>query len=76
MVNLIKVFLFFISVEKGLIFMNKTITCCFCEKTVELTDDCQVLFGKDVCPECTRNLTRLVNKMIVEKDIKKDGQDA
>ena len=56
--------------------MNKTITCCMCDKTVELTDDCQVLFGKDVCPECTRNLTRLVNKMMVEKDIKKEGQDA
>ena len=55
--------------------MNKTITCCFCEKTVELIDDCQVLFGKDVCPECARNLTRLANKMMVEKDIKKEGQD-
>ena len=56
--------------------MNKTITCYMCDKTVELTDDCQVLFGKDVCPECTRNLTRLVNKMMVEKDIKKEDQDA
>ena len=56
--------------------MSKMITCCMCDKTVELTDDCQVLFGKDVCPECTRNLTRLVNKMMVEKDIKKEDQDA
>ena len=56
--------------------MAKMITCCMCDKTVELTDNCQVLFGKDVCPECARNLTRLVNKMIVEKDIKKEGLDA
>ena len=56
--------------------MPKMITCCMCEKTVELTDDCQVLFGKDVCPECARNLTRLVNKMIAEESDKKEGQDA
>ena len=56
--------------------MTKMITCCMCEKTVELTDDCRVLFSKDVCPECARNLTRLVNKLMVEESDKKEGQDA
>lgn len=55
--------------------MNKTITCCFCEKTVELTDDCQKLFDKDVCPECARNLTRLVNKMRMQQPFPWDGRD-
>ena len=44
------------------------ITCCMCDKKVPLTEKCRKLWGYDVCPECAENITRLVNKKMVEGD--------
>ena len=44
------------------------ITCCICDKKVPLTKECRKLWGYDVCPECAENITRLVNKKMVEGD--------
>lgn len=44
------------------------ITCCMCDKKVPLTKKCRKLWGYDVCPECAENITRLVNKKMVESN--------
>lgn len=44
------------------------ITCCMCDKKVPLTKKCRKLWRYDVCSECAENITRLVNKKMVEGD--------
>lgn len=46
--------------------LKKKITCCLCEKTVKLTDDCQKLIQGDVCPKCAGMVARIVNNMLEE----------
>lgn len=46
--------------------LKKKIKCYFCNKTVPFTEDCQELFGKDVCPECAVKVAAVVNKIVDE----------
>lgn len=48
--------------------LRKTITCAFCEKTVKNTVDCKELYGRDVCPDCVKQLVKVVNKLSVEEE--------
>lgn len=48
--------------------LKKKITCCLCDKTAPLTDDCKTLFGKDVCPDCGVRLVKLVERILEEKE--------
>ena len=48
--------------------LKKFIKCCLCDREVERTDDCHVIFGRDVCPACSDRVVRLANKWTKEHD--------
>lgn len=51
----------------------KTITCCLCDREVDLTEGCQKLFSRDVCPECAARVLKLANKWSQEANTEKEG---
>lgn len=53
----------------------KKVTCCLCDKEVEYTNECNQLFGKWVCPECSEKVANIVNNMLNEIKTEKENKN-
>lgn len=53
----------------------KKVTCYFCDKEVEYTNECNQIWGKWVCPGCSKLIAGIVNNMLKEIEAEKENKN-
>ncbi len=54
--------------------LKKKITCCLCDRTVPYTNECNKLLERDVCPDCSVRLVKVVERILAEHDEVEDKE--